>query len=133
VGSPSCHASRRLYFQLTLVCRSETPCLCWLWETPSFVPDVSCVIGSSVLLVGHSSCLFGLPLGEPLANLPCVASGNPKFALHLGNPKDFSHRTCVIVSFDFVVWALLLPTWLAFGNSSCELYATLCNMQLVQQ
>jgi hypothetical protein len=142
VGSPSFHAFESLSFQLALVCRSETPHLHWLWETPSFFPYVSCVAGSSVLLVGRSSCLLGLPLGAPLANLPCVASGNPKFSLHSGNPKVFSHCTRVAGSFGFVGWVLLLPTWLAFGCSSCQhglplgdplvnfmqLYATLCNL-----
>jgi len=72
-------------------------------------------------------------LGAPLADSPCVPSGNPKF---------FPHRTSVVVSFGLVGWALpfansppfwapLSPTRLALpletpsffsvGRPSCEL------------
>jgi hypothetical protein len=59
----------------------------------------------SVLLVGHSSCVWA-----PI--LPCIASENPKF---------FSHHTCVASYFGYVGWVLLLPNRLAFGRPSCQL------------
>jgi hypothetical protein len=64
-------------------------CLALPLETPSFFPTTPVSLAISVMLVGCSSCQLGLPLDAPLANLPCIASGNPKFVLHSGNAKFF--------------------------------------------
>jgi hypothetical protein len=61
-----------------------------------------------VLLVGCSSCKLSLVLGTLLANLPCIASGNP---------KCFPHCTFFDGSFSFVGWALLFPFQLPYVAS----------------
>jgi hypothetical protein len=55
----------------------------------------------------------------------------PQFFLAFGKPEGFFplHPCCWLFWF-FFGWALIFPTQLAFGHSYCELYATLCNIQL---
>jgi hypothetical protein len=78
-------------------------------ETPSFLPTAPLSLALLVLLVGCSSCRLTSVLGAPLADSPCVPSGNPKFS---------PHSTSIAGSFSFVGWALLLVTHLGFGCPS---------------
>jgi hypothetical protein len=81
-------------------------------ETPSFLPTTPLSLALWVLLVGRSSWRLASVLGAPLADSPCVPSGNPKFS---------PHHTSVAGSFGFVGWALLLATRLGFGHPSGRL------------
>jgi hypothetical protein len=69
--------------QLALHFPLETPSFHCIRETPSFFPITPVSLALSVMLVGSSSCQLDLPLDAPLSNLPCIASGNPKFILWL--------------------------------------------------
>jgi hypothetical protein len=81
-------------------------------ETPSFLPTAPLSLALWVLLVGRSSWRLASVLGTPLADSPCVPSGNPNFS---------PHRTSVAGSLGFVGWTLLLATRLGFGRPSGRL------------
>jgi hypothetical protein len=53
-----------------------------LWKPQVFSPPHLCRCPLRFFLVGRSSCQLAFVLGTPLANSPCVASGNPKFFPH---------------------------------------------------
>jgi hypothetical protein len=111
------HLCRRLFGFCWLVAPLGDSPRCWapLWptrlafplETPSFLPTAPLSPSLWVLLVRRSSWRHSSFLVAPLADSPCVPSGNPKFS---------PHRTSVACSFGFVGWALLLPTRLGFGR-----------------
>jgi hypothetical protein len=96
------------------------PCSAPLWptrlavplETPSFHPTAPLSLALCVFLFGRSSWRLASVFGAPLADSPCVPSGNPKFSLH---------HTSVAGSLGFVGWALLLATRLGVRRPSGRL------------
>jgi hypothetical protein len=109
-----------VFFCLGAPLGDSPPCSAPLWptrlafpqETPSFLSTTPLSPALWVLLVGRSSWRLASVFGAPLADSPCVPSGNPKF---------FPHRTSVAGSLGFVGWALLLATRLGVGRPSGRL------------
>jgi hypothetical protein len=90
-------------------CPSDRIALLSLWKRQVFSPTAPLSLALWVLLVGRSSWRLASVLGAPLADSPCVISGNPKFS---------PHHTSIPGSLDFVGWSLLLATLLSFGCPS---------------
>jgi hypothetical protein len=109
-----------VFFCLGAPLGDSPPCSAPLWptrlafpqETPSFLSTTPLSPALWVLLVGRSSWRLASVFGAPLADSPCVLSGNPKF---------FPHRPSVAGSLGFVGWALLLATRLGVGRPSGRL------------
>jgi hypothetical protein len=119
------HLCRRLFGFCWLGAPLGDSPQCWapLWptrlafpqETPSFLPTAPLSPALWVLLVGHSSWRLASVLGTPLADSPCIPSGNPKFSPHRTSSSSFSLvLPCVdiFVADEFCVWPTILRTCL---------------------